>query len=182
MFNKTLFSEDLAVLRSHFVYILVFVLSFTFVSTSALAQSSAENANVDELIYEGSLYYSRGDCDLSQYIFQEALKLEPSNPDAMLGKARALVCLGALELGIEEYRKVLAVTPQNINAHVHLANTYRAQYAADPQNNSSSLDQALATVQSAEQIAPSDPRVLNIKGVVYYQRGDLESAKIALER
>lgn len=135
-----------------------------------------------ELVREGELYFARGDCQLAQYIFQEALKLEPSNPEALLGRGRALVCQGALDLGIESYQQLLELEPNNVGALVQLANAYRMRYLSAPGRNAASLGEALSTVERAERLEPGNARVLNTKGVIYYQLGDYQAAQQALEQ
>ncbi len=145
-----------------------------------LAQTDQPSA--EDLIREGQLYYARGDCQLAQYIFQEALKLQPDDPEALLGRGRALVCQGALDLGIESYQNVLATEPSNVNALVQLANAYRMSFLNAPSRNANRLSEALQTIERAEGLEPSNPRVLNTKGVIYYQLGDYQAAQQALEQ
>ena len=47
---------------------------------------------------------------------------------------------------------------------------------------SNRLDDALSTLERAERIAPESARVLNTKGVILYQIGDLANARKSLER
>ena len=154
------------------------ILGIIFFTTLVWAQ---EERSPEELIRQGSLYFSRGDCELAQYIFQEALKLEPTNTTAMLGKGRALVCQGATQLGIEELQKVITADPSNIGAYVQLAIAHLNQYLDDPVSYPNSLDQAFSTVAQAESVGAANPRVLNMKGVILYHRSDFEGAKLALE-
>lgn len=147
-----------------------------------LASAQTNQPGMEELIREGNLYYARGDCQLAQYIFQEALKLDADNIDAMLGRGRALVCQGAVNLGIEEYRRVIALDSNNVTAHIRLATAYRNEFLLDPTRNANSLEQALSAVRTAEQIDNSDPRVFNVKGVLLYQLGDYQEARNALEQ
>ena len=140
-----------------------------------------EERTPEELIRQGQLYFNRGDCELAQYIFQEALKLESTNRSAMLGKGQALVCQGATELGIEEFQKVIAGDSNNIGAYIQLTIAYVNQYIEDPIHYADNLDKAFTTLGQAESVGASNPRVLNMKGVVLYHKGDFEGARLALE-
>ena len=133
-------------------------------------------------IASGELSLERGDCSFAQYFFQEALKLEPENFDAMIGKGRALVCQRAYETGVEEFVRVLELDPNNVRARLHLARAYQEQHASDPARYPERLAEALAAIEAAEGLAPSDAEVLNQKGVILFLQGDAESARGALER
>ncbi len=145
------------------------------------AQEAQEERSPQELIHQGQLYFTRGDCELAQYIFQEALKLEPTNTTAMLGKGRALVCQGATSLGIEEFQKVIDADSTNIGAYVQLSIAYLNQYTSDPIFYADNLDKAFAVVGQAESVGAANPRVLNMKGVVLYHKEDFEGSRLALE-
>jgi Tfp pilus assembly protein PilF len=45
---------------------------------------------------------------LAQYFFQEALKRDPSNVEALVGKGRALGCQGAFGSAVESFREAIA--------------------------------------------------------------------------
>ncbi len=146
---------------------------------AAVAQGTAD---VSSLVREGNFYLVRGDCELAQYFFQEALKLETSNAEALIGKGKALSCQGALSLAVEEFQKAIEIDADNARAYVQLAQTYEDQYFSDPNRFPNRLSDALTTLEKAEQLAPDDPQVLNTKGVILYLIGDLEQARSALER
>jgi tetratricopeptide (TPR) repeat protein len=154
--------------------------AFVFVSALALAQEETRSAA--DMVRDGTFTLTRGDCSFAQYFFQEALRLEPENTEAMIGKGRALVCQRVYELGIAEFQRVLELEPNNVAARVQLAKAYQEQYGSDPQRFAGRLSEALAVLQQAEQLAPNDPEVFNTKGVVLYLQGDMEAARSALER
>lgn len=145
-----------------------------------LIWAQEQERSLEELLNQGSLYFSRGDCELAQYIFQEALKLEPSNTAAMLGKGRALSCQGALQLSIEEFEKIIVADPNNLGAYIQLAIAYLRQFNDDPTHYPEGLDKAFDTVIKAESIGAANPRVLNMKGVVLYHKKDFAGANLAL--
>ena len=141
-----------------------------------------EAGSVTDYVQNGNLNYARGDCQFAQYFFQEALKLEPSNLDAALGKGKALVCQGAYDAGITEFENVLNASPNNVAARVQLAQAYQKQYDSDRQRYGSRLDDALNLVQTTELLGADNAELLNVKGVVLAQLGDTAGAREALER
>lgn len=147
----------------------------------AYAQDAPARSAAD-FVSDGALNLKRGQCSYAQYYFQEALKLEPDNTEAMLGKGKALICQRAFELGIEEFKKVLERDPESVAARVQLARAYQEQFVSDASRFTDRLDEALSVLQGAERLAPNDPEVYNTKGVVLFLKGDMEGARTALER
>ncbi len=160
----------------HFVKSILSIIALSIILVWAQEERSSE-----DLVHQGNLYFSRGDCELAQYIFQEALKLEPTSISAMLGKGRALVCQRATQLGIEEFQKVIAADPSNIGAYIQLSIAYLNQYLDDPTSHPDGLDKAFNAVGQAESIDATNPRVLNMKGVILYHKSDFEGARLVLE-
>jgi len=162
---------------------IVFGLALTL-SAAALAQSSSATADADvtRLIRDGNLYFTQGDCALAQYFYQEALKRDETNADALVGKGRALACQTAYPAAIEALRQARDANPSHIPAYVHLALTFQEQFMSDPTSYGGRLADALDVLAQAEQIAPNDATVANTKGIVLYQAGDLPAAQRALER
>ena len=152
---------------------------------SALAQDGQAEPAVGDAqtsIADGDFYLERGDCPLAQFFYQEALRAEPQNADAQVGKGRALSCQGAYAHAIEAFQAALSADPNHLAAHVHLANTYQNQYQSDPGAFSGRLADALDTIQRAERIDANDARVQNTKGLVLYRLGEFEQARVTLER
>lgn len=151
--------------------------------SGAFAQE-AEQAPLDPatLIENGAFYLDRGDCALAQFFYQEALRSEPSNAVALVGKGRSLSCQGAYKAAIDAFQAAQAADPNLVDAHVYLAITYQNQFQSDPSAYSGRLADALDTIQRAERIKPDDWRVQNTKGVILYLLGDLAAARTTLER
>lgn len=138
--------------------------------------------DVPSLITDGNSYLERGDCSIAQFLFQEALRLDPASADAHVGRGRALACQGAYPAAIEAYQAALNSNANHLLAHVHLAITYQNQYRRDPVAYSGRLADALDTIQRAERIDAEDARVQNTKGIILFQLGDLAQARTTLER
>lgn len=158
------------------------ILLALFLSLSFAYAQDAPVRSAADFVADGEFNLERGECSFAQYYFQEALKLEPENTDAMLGKGKALVCQRAYETGIEAFQSVLERDPNNVAARVQLARAYQEQFVSDASRFADRLDEALSVLQAAESLAPNDPEVYNTKGVVLFLQGDMEGARTALER
>ena|GEM_PF-678783 len=150
--------------------------------TQAQAPTQSGPPDVPTLLSDGQFYMDHGDCALAQYFFQEALKTDANNVDALVGKGRSLSCQQAYPQAIDAFQAALKQDPKNVLAMVHLALTYRNEYQSDPKSYPNRLSDALDTVKQAEAIAPNDPKVLNTKGVVLYDLGNLKEARTVLEQ
>ena len=146
------------------------------------AAAAQEGSTVADYILDGRLFLLNGDCELAQYYFREALKLEPENAEALVGNGRALACRNNYPLAIDAFQEAIEVDPENVDAYVHLALTYQDQHLADAEQFPNRLNEALRTLEMAEGYAPEDGRVLNAKGVVLFQMGSLQAARTELEK
>lgn len=155
---------------------------FVLLLMSGCLLAFAQDRSAEDYIRSGNSFMSQGDCAFAQYNFQEALKLDASNIEAMLGKGRSLVCQGAVALGVEEYQNVLEADPNNVTAHIRLAEAYQAQYQSDDAKYAAQLGESLALLQKAESLNPDNPEILNAKGVGLYLQNDLAGARTALEK
>ncbi|MBX3140645.1 MAG: tetratricopeptide repeat protein [Trueperaceae bacterium] len=141
-----------------------------------------ETLDASTLIENGAFYLDRGDCALAQFFYQEALRGEPNNAVALVGKGRSLACQGAYPAAIETFQAAQAADSNLVDANIYLAITYQNQYQADPNTYSGRLADALDTIQRAERTKPDDWRVQNTKGVIQYLLGDLAGSRTTLER
>ena len=163
--------------------VLLAILLLAFGAAAAQEETAPPSPEeVPTLLRNGDFYLMQNDCALAQYFFQEALKADEDNIEALVGKGKALACQGALQTAIESFREALDVAPQNIPAHVQLALAYEDQYLNDPQQFGDRLVQALDVLDRAANIAPDSVEVLNTRGIILYQQGNLEPARAAFER
>lgn len=158
--------------------LLLLIVFGAFLTGSALAQ---DESSVEDFVRDGRLFLLSGDCELAQYYYREALKIEPDNATALVGNGRALACRNNYPLAIEAFQEAIEVDGENTDAYVHLALTYQDQYLNNPDRFPNRLSEALRTLEIAEGHAPNDPRVLNAKGVILFQMGSLQAAQSALE-
>lgn len=174
--------EDILLTRRTLPLLLIVVLGVIFsagLSTSALAQE--EGTSVEEFVRDGTLFLLSGDCELAQYYFKQALEIEPENAEALIGNGRALACRNNYPLAIESFQKAIEVDADNSEAYVQLALAYQDQYLSDPERFPNRLNEALRTLEIAEEQDPRNARVQNAKGVVLFQMGSLQAAQTALE-
>ena len=162
------------------VAVTLMLMSVLFTFSASLAQDETRSAA--DFVEDGTFNLERSNCQFAQSFFQQALELEPDNAEAALGKGRALVCQGAYEAGITELQNVVNANSGNVEAKVFLAEAYRAQYDSDPEQFAGRLGDALGVIQEAEQAAPDNARLLNVKGIVFYNQGEMASAREAFER
>lgn len=144
------------------------------------AQEIAERST-PELLRYGAALFERGECFSSRYLFQQVLERDPENLEALSGKGRALVCEGSFDEGVAALEELTRLAPERPGALTQLASAYLAQYGRDPETYAGRLDDALAALDRAEADGPS-AATANLRGVVYYRRGDLAAARRALEQ
>jgi tetratricopeptide (TPR) repeat protein len=144
----------------------------------AWAQGSTDD--VATWLRDGNFYYAQGDCALAQYFFQEALKRDEANVEALVGKGRALGCQGAFGSAVEAFRgdRADAATcpPRAARARVP------EPVPGRPQTFGGTPGRGDRRARRAEPLAPQDATVQNTKGIIYYEGGNLEQARVTLER
>ena len=159
--------------------LLLLLFAGVLLASAAFAQEG--EATVEEYIVDGRLFLVSGECELAQYYYREALKLEPDNAEALVGNGRALACRNNYPLAIEAFQDAIEVEPENSEAYVHLALAFQDQYLSDPERDPNRVSEALSTLEVAENYSPENPRVLNAKGVIQFQMGNLQAARGSLE-
>ena len=145
------------------------------------AQDIAERST-PELLRYGKALFERGECFSSRYLFQQVLERQPSNPEALSGKGRALVCEGSFDEGIRALEQVAKLAPNMAGVYTQLAEAYLRQYQADPAAHGGRLADALGVLGKADVQGADAAAVANLRGVVYYRQGNLQRAQRALEQ
>jgi tetratricopeptide (TPR) repeat protein len=161
-------------------YLKLLVLCSAFLLLFQASAQEAADASTETLV-RGNAYLSLGDCELAQFHFQEALRLEPENAEALTGNGQALACRFNYPRAVDSLKKAIEVSPDHTPAYVQLALVYQSQYFADPERYPDRLTEALGVLETAERRAPDDTQVLNTKGVILFQMGELGPARAALE-
>lgn len=157
-------------------------LAWVLLSLAAFAMAQTPEVPVNRQLQDGNFYFAQGECALAQFFYQEALKDDPEMVEALVGKGRSLACQGAYGSAVEAFREAIDADPEYTPAHVQLALAYQNQYLSDPVTYAGRLADALDVVSRAEQVDPDDATILNTKGILYYEAGNLDQARSALER
>ncbi len=172
--------EEILINRLNTVMLALLAIVTLSVASLALAQE-ATASDVDASITNANVSLARGDYELAQYFFREALRLDPGNAEALYGNGRALAGRFNYPLAIESFHSAIEADPSNVMAYVHLALAYQSQFLADPERYPSSLNDAISVLATAESLSPDNTQVLNTKGVILFQMGEFEAARAALE-
>lgn len=165
----------------HTLFSLLVALLVAFGAAQGNEATEPADVDVPTLLSEANFYLQRGECSLAQYVYQEVLREDGANEEALVGRGRALACQGGLPLAIESYQQALSLNSENVEALIYLGNAYQQQYQNDPASYGSRLADALDAIQRAENINRNDARVQNSKGLILYQLNNLEEAQNALE-
>ena len=160
-------------MKFRILVLIIFSIAFGFAQDStSFVETQIERGN-EQLNYDAAF---------AQIYFQEALKVDPNNVDALLGKGKALVIQGAYTLAAAEFNKILAIDPNNVDALIELAEAYRKLYSVDPVGLASRLPEAMNLLQRAVSIEPDNAKALNAIGIISVYNNDLNGARSQLER
>jgi tetratricopeptide (TPR) repeat protein len=135
-------------------------------AVSSQGQSPGK-ADIDEELY--SLFREMAQSHAYREIIQMAKYLrDEKDAFVLLTEAEAYEELGDLEEAIVHAREALSKDADDVEAHLLLARTL----ALHPEERDKALEHALR----ARELAPENPRVLNVIGFVYYTRQDYAEA------
>jgi TolB-like protein/class 3 adenylate cyclase/Tfp pilus assembly protein PilF len=145
-----------------------------------LAREAAERAlaldptSAEARAYLGyiAMHYD-GDLAAAAAQYEEALRLEPANPDIVSMAARLARNLGQLDQPIELMRYVVSRDPLNPASHVALGSEYR---------RAGRLDESIASLQTALSLSPGHAGAEYAIGVALLLKGEPEAALEANQR
>ena len=150
------------------------------------APQNSINWSVRGYIYQNLIGVVGGVIDWAVKAYDEASKLEPTNPYYPT-QAGIVFLTKALLLGEEEteeveialldaktkFEKAIELKSDYAPARFQLAMTYQAQ---------GKLDESIAELENTRSLAPFDVGLAFQLGLAYYQNGDYENAQLELER
>lgn len=132
---------------------------------------AADPGNLEARVLLGELFLEKYNGADARATFEEALKLNPNHPRALLGLARALD-FGDERGAVEQVEKALAVNPNLVPARVFLA---RLRLAGEE------YEEAEAEVERALEVNPASLEALALLAAIRHLRGDRAGFE-ALER
>ncbi len=163
-------------MRNWILSLLIFVLAGTGV---ALAQGTENVKNAKELTAEawmllGNQYFAEGAFDAAFIAYKQAVQKEPNNPRALYGLGRVQLRLGLLNPAIENLKRAIALDSQYLPTYLALAEAYLqlANESDDENLKKLQLSKALSVLNDAKKIAPEDPAVYNLEGLIREAMGD----------
>lgn len=122
------------------------------------------------------LFLARGEHAEAVRGFENTLLMKPKNPVPYLSLAAIYEQDGAYLQARRIYEQALAVIPDLWPAANNLA-----FILSEHCRTTAELDQALTLARQAQRSRPDDPAVMDTLGWVHFRRGELESAKTAIQ-
>jgi tetratricopeptide (TPR) repeat protein len=130
-----------------------------------LAQSARHR--VDQLKTTGLELVKRGDPQAALEEFNQAVELEPDNPEAHYNRGNVHYDLGNYQAALEDYDRTLELSPNKINAFYNRGLTH---YELE------NYPEAIADFTRAIDANPNDADAYYKRGLVYYELLDYEKA------
>jgi tetratricopeptide (TPR) repeat protein len=142
------------------------------------------NWSVRGFTYQSLIGVAQGAEDWAIKSYDEALKLEPSNPYYLTQKGIIILRKGILSQNENEkndlftkaeenFKKAIELKSDYAPAHFNLAILWQAQ---------GKISEAISKMEETKNLAPFDVGLAFQLGVTYYQKGDYQKAKEELER
>jgi tetratricopeptide (TPR) repeat protein len=149
-----------------------------------LNPANVANWSVRAFTYQNLVGMAAGAEDWAIKCYDEASKLEPSNPYYLTQKGVMLLRKGILSQNEKEkeefftqaedlFKKAIELKSDYAPAHFQLAMVYF---------NQGNLDDAISKMEETKNLAPLDVGLAFQLGVAYYQKGNYQKAKEELER
>jgi putative PEP-CTERM system TPR-repeat lipoprotein len=120
----------------------------------------------------GLLEWSQNDRAAADAAFSHALEIDAHNPGALLAKAQVALAAGDLDGATGYLEKARATAPGVLSPRVGLARLYLFR---------SNLDQAASVIAEGHRIAPEDPNVRLLEGLLALATGKAAEAVTTLE-
>lgn len=117
-----------------------------------IAKTLAQIAEARQNPAEREKYYTE-----AARFFQHAVQLDPTDASAQNGLGNVQYAVGNLDAAIAAYSQAVALLPTYTAAHHDLALAYEGKMKSDPAHANDWCQKAVATWQTAYQLAPEDP-------------------------
>jgi arylsulfatase A-like enzyme/tetratricopeptide (TPR) repeat protein len=127
----------------------------------------------DRLLIPGQEAFSRGEFDMALDKYSRFAEVDPTNPEAHLHRAEALIALNRLEEAEEACLAVMMIDSTNHTAYQHLGLITWMR---------GSLEEALAHYEHSLLLAPDSPEALASAGGILVNMGRADSAVTLLQK
>jgi tetratricopeptide (TPR) repeat protein len=153
-------------------------------SATDLNPANVANWSVRGFTYQSLVGMAQGAEDWAIKCYEEASKLEPSNPYYLTQKGVMLLRKGILSQNDEEKNKFFAQAEDIFKKAIELKSDYAPAHfqLAMVSFNRGNLDEAISKMEETKNLAPFDVGLAFQLGVAYYQKGNYQKAKEELER
>jgi tetratricopeptide (TPR) repeat protein len=153
-------------------------------SATDLNPANVANWSVRGFTYQSLVGMAQGAEDWAIKCYEEASKLEPSNPYYLTQKGVMLLRKGILSQNDEEKNKFFAQAEDLFKKAIELKSDYAPAHfqLAMVSFNRGNLDEAISKMEETKNLAPFDVGLAFQLGVAYYQKGNYQKAKEELER
>ncbi len=123
-------------------------------SLEELSAEVASNPNSTAFVELAAAYRSRGDLERAMRLCLRGLQRHPTHVEAHFELGRIYEARGERELALDEWGVVLQLAPEHLDTRLTLVRLYLDEGRhAD----------AVAELQRAESVAPSDPRLIELR-------------------
>ena len=122
--------------------------------------------------FDAEIYLQQQDYTQAINAFTHALQVAPDDPDSLYGRGLAHTSAGQIDLAVQDFRRLLALRPNDIDAANALGFTL-----ADADRDLPEAERLIARARAAK---PNDPAIADSWGWVQYRLGHLDQAAQAL--
>lgn len=116
---------------------------------------------------KGDDYFQQEKYEEAIEAYSETLSLQPSNVNALYGRARAKMEMGNYATAIEDYKEALTYDDRNVKVLIGLGDVYYSQ---------KNFDSALLYYEKATNFAPTNAYALFKEGRAHHKLGNVEEA------
>lgn len=151
------------------------------------AEAAAKKPTFTSKMQLGQLLYFNGNVDAAIKAFEYAAYLKPEAFEPHLNLVNLYVQRGGddgISKAVESCKKVLAIKPNHKDVHLILGNLLRTQAGSEksPEAMNAKLDEAIKSLETAQELGASEALVENTKGLILLQQGKHTDALTHIEK
>ena len=118
-------------------------------------------------VSRGVEYKNKRGLDLALADFDQAVRLDPKNPDVYAVRGMAWEAKGDFERALADFDQAIGLDPKNTEAYTVRGMAWQTK---------GDLDRAIADYDQTIRIDPKDTRTYTVRGVAWAGKGDLDRA------